>query len=111
MRIALDAMGTDLAPEPEVLGALRALEQLAKSRSNQMNRRRRSGPRRAMDWQKLRRTILSDALNASWNSCQDFPENDVWRCRHANRKRRALEQSALETFRSEVSMKQSPNFC
>jgi len=28
MRIALDAMGTDLAPEPEVLGALRALEQL-----------------------------------------------------------------------------------
>ncbi|HUF76464.1 MAG TPA: phosphate acyltransferase PlsX [Longimicrobiales bacterium] len=28
MRIALDAMGTDLAPEPEVLGALQALEQL-----------------------------------------------------------------------------------
>jgi glycerol-3-phosphate acyltransferase PlsX len=28
MRIALDAMGTDLAPGPEVLGALQALEQL-----------------------------------------------------------------------------------
>lgn len=28
MRIALDAMGTDLAPEPEVAGALAALEQL-----------------------------------------------------------------------------------
>jgi phosphate acyltransferase len=28
MRIALDAMGTDLAPEPEVLGALQALENL-----------------------------------------------------------------------------------
>ncbi len=28
MRIALDAMGTDLAPEPEVLGALQALEDL-----------------------------------------------------------------------------------
>jgi glycerol-3-phosphate acyltransferase PlsX len=28
MRIALDAMGTDLAPEPEVLGALQALEHL-----------------------------------------------------------------------------------
>ncbi|HSH75034.1 MAG TPA: hypothetical protein VLA09_05105, partial [Longimicrobiales bacterium] len=28
MRIALDAMGTDLAPEPEVSGALAALEQL-----------------------------------------------------------------------------------